>query len=100
MLPFLKIGTTAASFHKVGNFSFNKLVLKTCLKKRTEISEQHLVIKLGISSGPTLFDELTCRMAFLTSESEMGGTFKKADVKDWELFGITTEEGELRMVEN
>jgi hypothetical protein len=36
-------------------------------------------------------------MAFLTSESEMG--FKKSDVKNSALFGITTEEGGLKMVE-
>jgi hypothetical protein len=28
LLPFLKIGTTAAFFHKEGNFPFNKLRLK------------------------------------------------------------------------
>jgi hypothetical protein len=37
-------------------------------------------------------------MAFLTSESEMGGTFKKTVVKDRALFG-TTEKGELKLVE-
>jgi hypothetical protein len=56
-------------------------VLKICLKRGAKISET-LIIKLGISSVPTLFDELRCQMAFLTSESDMGGIFKKYDVKD------------------
>jgi hypothetical protein len=82
LLPFLKIGTAAACFHKVGNFPFNELVLKICLKREANISEQPLIIKLGILSGPKLFDELRCLMVFLTSESEMRGTFKKSEVKD------------------
>jgi hypothetical protein len=35
------------------------------------------MIKVGISSGPTHFDGLTCRNVCLTSESEIEGTFKK-----------------------
>jgi hypothetical protein len=60
MLPLLKIGTRAACFHKIGNLPFNKLVLKIGLKRGAKISEQHLIVKLGISSVPILFDELRC----------------------------------------
>jgi hypothetical protein len=35
------------------------------------------MIKLGISFAPTHFDERRCRIACLTSETEVEGKFKK-----------------------
>jgi hypothetical protein len=54
-------------------------MLKICLSTGVKISQQPLKIKLGISSGPTHFEELRPRIAFFTSELEMVGTFKKPD---------------------
>jgi hypothetical protein len=59
-------------------------------------SEQPLMIKLGISSGPISFDELRRRIACLTTESEIKGTFKKSNKVKRALFGITTEEKKLK----
>jgi hypothetical protein len=58
------------------------------------------MIKLGILSEPTLFDELRPRIACFTSESEIKGTFKKSEKVKRALFGITTEEGELKPKKN
>jgi hypothetical protein len=57
LLPLLKIGTTAACFHNEGNFPLDKLRLKIWSKRGIKISEQPLIIKLGISSGPADFVE-------------------------------------------
>jgi hypothetical protein len=58
------------------------------------------MIKPGISSGQTHFDSLRRRIACLTSKSEIEGSFEKSDKIKRELFGITIEEGELKMEEN
>jgi hypothetical protein len=42
-VAFLKIGTTAACFHKVGNLCCDKLRLKIDLRTGTDISEQPLI---------------------------------------------------------
>jgi hypothetical protein len=68
LLPFLKTGMTAACFHRVGKFPCNKLILKMRLERGAKISEQRLMIKLGISSEPTHFDWLRRRTACLTPE--------------------------------
>jgi hypothetical protein len=67
LLPFLKIGTTAACFHNEGNFPVDKLRLKMWRKRGIKISEQSLITKLGISSGPTDFVERRWLIAHLTS---------------------------------
>jgi hypothetical protein len=99
LLPFLKRGMTVACFHTVGDFPCNKLILKMWLKRGTKVSEQPSLIKLGISYGPTHFAGLRRRTACLTSESEIEGTFKKSEKVKWALFGIATEEGELKIKE-
>jgi hypothetical protein len=53
----MKIGTTASCFHNEGNFPVDKLMLKMWRKRGIKISEHPLIIKLGISSGPTGFVE-------------------------------------------
>jgi hypothetical protein len=58
------------------------------------------MIKLWISSGPTQFDGLRRRIFFLTSESEIEGTFKISEKVRGALFGITTEAGELKIEKN
>jgi hypothetical protein len=50
-------------------------MLKICLSTGVKISQQPLIIKLRISSGPTRLEELRPRIAFFTSELEMVGTF-------------------------
>jgi hypothetical protein len=84
----------ATCFHRVGNFPWNKLILKIWLKRGTKISEQPSVIKLEIPSRPTHFDGLRRRISCLTSESEIEGTFKKSENVERALFGIATEESE------
>jgi hypothetical protein len=55
------------------------------------------MIKLAILFGPTHFDGLRRRIACLTLESEMEGTFKVSEKMKRALFGITIEEGELQI---
>jgi hypothetical protein len=92
-LPFLKIGTRAT----VGNFPFYKLRLKMWCKRRVNISEQPLIIKLGISSGPTYFAEWRQLIACLASDSEICGIFRKSEQVESELFGVLTEEESLKI---
>jgi hypothetical protein len=49
-------------------------------QNRAKISEQPLKIKLGISSGTTHFGRLRRRIACLTSELEIEGTFEKSEI--------------------
>jgi hypothetical protein len=55
--------------------------------------------KLGISSAPTHFDGLRRRIACLTSELEIEGTFKKSERVKRTPSGIITEKGELKIEE-
>lgn len=72
LLLFLKIGTRAACFHKVGNFHFNKLILKVWHERGEKVCGQLLIIKLWISSGPMHFEELRCRWTeCLKNQSKM-----------------------------
>lgn len=69
LLSFLKAGTTAACFHKVGRYCQGKLGLKICFKTGIKVSEQHLITKLRVLSRLTDFDGLRCLKALKTSES-------------------------------
>jgi hypothetical protein len=80
----------------VGNFSCKKNNIQNVTQKRSKSSE-HLMMKLGILFGPTQFDWLRRRSAGLLLESEIKGKFKKLKKVKRELFGITTEEGELKV---
>jgi hypothetical protein len=63
------------------------------LKRRPKISEQHLKIKLKISSGTIHCDGLGRPTACLMSELEIRGKFKKSENVKRTLLGITIEEG-------
>jgi hypothetical protein len=86
-----------ACCHRVGNLPCN--IIKNMNQKGGKNSEQSLMIKLGISSGPTNFDGLRLRISCSTSESEIEGSFKKSEKVKRALFGITTEGGELKIKE-
>jgi hypothetical protein len=58
------------------------------------------MVKLRISPGSTHFDWLIRRIVSLTSESEIEETFKKSEKLKRAFFGITREEGELKIEEN
>jgi hypothetical protein len=73
VLPlFFRTETTAACFHRVGNYYRDKLRLKICLRTGSNVSVQPLIIKPGMSSTPTDLDDLMCLIALKTSESQTG----------------------------
>jgi hypothetical protein len=67
-------------------------------QKGTTISQQPLMLKLGISSLPAHCDGLRRRIACLKSESEIEGTITISEKLTRALFGITTA-GESKIEE-
>jgi hypothetical protein len=55
-LPFLKTGTIATCFHKVGKRCWDRLRLRVCFKTGTSISEQPSITDPGMLSRLTDFD--------------------------------------------
>jgi hypothetical protein len=82
LLPFLKTGTTAVSFHKDGNVSLDTLRLNMYASNGIKISEQPIMINDGISSKPTQLEGFRRFIALLTSAAETGAIGKKSVVRD------------------
>jgi hypothetical protein len=82
LLPFLKTGTTAVSFHTDGNVSLDTLRLNTYVSNGIKISEQPLMINGGMPSKPTHLEGFRYFTALLTSAAEIRAVGKKSVVTD------------------
>jgi hypothetical protein len=88
LLPVFRTGKIAVSC-RAGVLLRSKI----CPRTSTNISEQNLIKKPGMSSTPSGLDSLRCLIALETSDSETGAKDKNSE--DEEMAGKTTGQGLL-----